>query len=392
MNYGTLTRIITVLTGVIIIIVLPLALPDAELQKFFIMYSLLPVVALVDFGLIARILATRVVENLLRRTLVLMILLRLGLLIIITHMFVAYFQLADYKTYFILQCAFAIFYLGNIFNAVIEAFDSYRNSYKLKFYSELILVFTLVILCIQRIEDAWVFIIAILFIRSAVIVSYFSIYARRILVSKTTEVEKSHQILEKLTFRVGVVSGLGYLSGHATNWLVALNFSVSESLSYSQSFYAISTLHSLIMSYLIYYQVSFKSTRRIYDTYIIVRNRYLSTLVISFGILSMISFFILKFIGIFTETIKIDDMIFISLFFYFLPIIYNHLVAIVYRINGVELLYYLSIFGSITIISTFYVLGKFYDLQDVLLVNIVISICVNIGFTKMIVLRKGYHV
>lgn len=391
MNYGTLTRILTVLTGVIIIVVLPLVLTDVELQKFFIMYSILPVMALIDFGLTARILATQIIENLLHRTFALMILLRIGLLTVLISLFFTFFDLGKYSTFFILYFAMIIFYLGNLVNAIIETFYSYRTSYKLKFYSELALVIILLLLSVKEIPYAWIFILAILLVRSVFVVLYFLINTQRILVTKTQETKGLNQNLKQLTIRVGLISALGYLSGQATNWIVALNFSVSESISYSQSFYAISTLHSLIMSYLIYYQVTFKSTGRIYDTYVIVRNRYLSTLVISFAIVSIVSFFMLKFIGTFTDTINLDNVIFISLFLYFLPLIYNHLVAIVFRINGVELLYYPSIFGSLMVIMTFYILGKFCDLQDVLLVNIFISVFVNIGLTNLMVMKRGFY-
>lgn len=392
MNYGVLTRITTVITGIIIIIILPLALTDVELQKFFIMYAILPVVALVDFGLSARILAAQNARDLSLRPILSMIFFRCSLLVIITTGLFNYFETMNLKIILIIEIALVIYYLSIICNAVVEAFDSYEKSYKIKFISELILVVVLTLLCIDKIPYAWVFILSILVFRSLAIILYFILKIKEIFLGVIEGTQNKRRNLSKLIFQVGVVSGLGYLSGHATNWIVALNFSVDESIAYSQCFYAISAIHSVVMSYLIYYQVSFKSNDRVYDMYIRVRNEYLRILMISFVFVSIFCLCSLFIINEYIDTVKFDYTIYLLLLLYYIPIINNHLSAIVYRINGVELFYSLSILGSIAIVVTFYILGEFYDLPVVLLVNVIISIIVNIAFTNLIVMKKGYHV
>ena len=146
------------------------------------------------------------------------------------------------------------------------------------------------------------------------------------------------------------------------------------------------------MSYLIYYQVTFKTDGRVYDTYIKVRNKYFLILTINFVIGGITTLCIMQIINNYINIIKFDSITFFLLLFYFTPIIYNHLTAIVFRINGIELLFYLSILGSITTVSTFNILCNFYDLPFVLFVNTIISIVCNFALTKLIVNRRGYNV
>lgn len=391
MNYGILTRIASIITGMIILVLLPLVIPKVELQSFYVIYSVLPIIAIFDFGLVPRVLATSNNNILHKQNIYLLIITRCTLMLIVTTLLINYLGVVTLKGLFFIEVSLILYYLSQILSAFIEGFYSYKSSYKIKFYSELSVIFSFAALFIFRVPQGWYLIVCLLMCRSIPTLLCFVYIFNMNMFSSAKALEKKNLDLKKFSSRVGIVTALGYFSGQATNWIVALNFTLEESLAYSQCFYLLSTLHSLVMSYLIYYQVTFKTSTKVYAIYLLVRNKFLTILTVSFTVFSALAFCILSILDKYQNIVMFNYQVYLLLYLYFLPLIYNHLTAIVYRINGIELLYYLSIWASLALISSFYLVGGFHDLKTVLIVNAMISIIVNVGITHIIVTKRGYY-
>ena len=246
----------------------------------------------------------------------------------------------------------------------------------------------MIVLCFSKTPEATSLILLVLAFRSTPAIFYF-IFKIDISMFWNNIKSKKNIISDNFSIKVGIVSIMGYLSGQATNWIVAFNFSLKEGLAYNQSYFIISTIFSLTMSYLIYYQVTFKTEGNIYNKYLEIRKIYLTQLCLSFSFLVAVGLGAIFFVNIYISVIKFDMITFFLVFTLFFTLIHNHIAAIVFRINGKEILFDLSIISSLFVIFSFLLIGYYFDSIFVLIINLMIGLIVNFYLTHILVKRRA---
>jgi len=388
MNFGILTRIASLITGIVIILVLPYFLSDQELQKFYILYATLPIVAIVDFGFIAKILSAKSNCEIFNFQTLKLFVSRCLLVGVSSALIIYYLPYSAIADIIFLSPAIIILYSSIVMLAIVEASVSFETSYKIRFISEISLFIAMIVLCFSKTPEATSLILLVLAFRSTPAIFYF-IFKIDISMFWNNIKSKKNIISDNFSIKVGIVSIMGYLSGQATNWIVAFNFSLKEGLAYNQSYFIISTIFSLTMSYLIYYQVTFKTEGNIYNKYLEIRKIYLTQLCLSFSFLVAVGLGAIFFVNIYISVIKFDMITFFLVFTLFFTLIHNHIAAIVFRINGKEILFDLSIISSLFVIFSFLLIGYYFDSIFVLIINLMIGLIVNFYLTHILVKRRA---
>ena len=390
MNYGISTRVATLLTAAIFLLVFPLVLDDYNLQKVYLLYALLPIVALVDFGLIARIFASNNTSIIAEKFIVKSMIVRCFLISLVAFFFISFIPMLNITGIFILILGMPVLYISLVFLAYIESLLSYSLAYKIRFFSEILAVFFVSLYLLLGWTDPLWIILLILTARSFPTLLYFTLAVRvpRSLVTQRP-LKYMDLIGDRFTIQTGAVALFGYGSGQATNIIVALNYTLSESLSYNQSFMIVSTIFSLVMSYFIYFQVTFKRSGDLYSFYKLVRKKYFKFLAMSYVALAVVFFIIITIVDLRFNIVKFDIITYTIMTILFFTLIWNHVAVIVYRVNASEILFDLSIYSSLSVIMSFFILGFFFDLKTVLLINLSIAIFLNLVLTTLLLKRRA---
>lgn len=322
----------------------PALLDTHTLSEIYAIYAAFPVVSLSDLGLSNRVYCSSGLPYLtggsFRRALSLRILLLNAIAIIFSLVFLRLSALS----LALFQVGVNLLYITILTLNVWESFYSNELSYKMRILGE---AATMVLLVVS----AWVIptchsvspFIASVCLGRSIPPLVLTLRSK----NKFRSLPIHHDGSERnFTAKNAIVGLLGYFSGYGSILILKLNFHSDVIAGYSQAFLMTSTLHSLTMSIFLYNQRAAKTLpESVIKSYI--RTTFVRLAVVYVALVTG-SVTIAFAINAIYPIILFNKVVFVCLAVSFIGLIYNHLVASVYRVRGRELLFVVSITGGTT--------------------------------------------
>lgn len=185
----------------------------------------------------------------------------------------------------------------------------------------------------------------------------------------------------KFAYQLGITAVLGYFGGMGSNLVVNRMFEPIEVASYAQSYMIMATIFSFSMSVFLYRQnevkgifVRLNSLPQL-SQYKTKQVMYVSVI---FTALCLAAFIILSTIGHYLDIVKFSNLTYFCAFLVFAPLINNHICTLIFRHNGREKYFGVSMLGFLGYLIV--ILSAFIH-KDFMLFLICLaanSVCINL--------------
>ena len=387
LNWAIGFRVSTLVTGASMVLIAPILLDLENLALFYVLYALGAVIGVFDYGLASKLFNSgfkklslnrrkNIMKSFSHRYLVLAILLPI----------VIFFSFSDSISIVentLLTLVLAVSLGAHIYYSYLEGNISPGLAYKSRAASEFIGICCMLFALLSG--SGYLSIMGLFCGRVILPVLHFMFYF-----DSLKEDSISIQPDPKFAHQLGVTAALGYFGGIGSNLVVNRMFEPIDVASYAQSYMIMATIFSFSMSVFLYRQNEVKG--------IFVRLNSLPQLSqyktkqvmhvsVIFTTLCLAAFIILSATGHYLDIIKFSNFTYFCAFLVFAPLINNHICALIFRHNGTERFFGVSIFGfvgySAVIIST-------YFHED--FVIFMILLVINSVFTNLIVSGRLFKI
>ena len=395
LNWATVFRLSTLVTGASMLLIAPIFLDLENLTLFYVLYALGAVIGIFDYGLASKLFNSgfkklslnerkNITKSFSHRYLFLAILLPI----------IIFFSFSDSISIVqntLLTLVLAISLGAHIYYNYLEGNVSPGLAYKSRASAEFIGILCCLLSALLS-GSGYLSIMGLFCGRVILPVLHFIFYFGGL-----KEDSISIQSDLKFAYQIGITAVLGYFGGIGSNLVVNRMFEPIEVASYAQSYLIMVTIFSFSMSVFLYRQNEVKG--------IFVRLNSLPQLSqyktkqvmhvsVIFTALCLAAFIILSTIGHYLDIVKFSILTYLCAFLVFAPLINNHICALIFRHNGTERYFGVSIFGfvgySAVIISTYFH-EDFVIFMSLLAINsLVINLIVSGKLFKIYVMETIY--
>ena len=375
-------------------LIAPILLDLKNLAQFYVLYALGAVIGIFDYGLASKLFNSgfkkinlngriNIAKSFFHRYFVLAVLLPI----------IIFFSFSDSISIvqnFLLTLVLAVSLATHIYYSYLEGNISPRLAYKSRAFAELIGICCMLFALSSG--SGYLSIMGLFCGRVILPLLHFIFYFGRLKedsISIRSDRNFAHQL--------GITAVLGYFGGIGSNLVVNRIFEPIDVASYAQSYMIMATIFSFSMSVFLYRQnevkglfVRLNSLPQLSQ----YKTKQVMQVSVIFTTLCLAAFIILGMIGHYFDIIKFSNFTYTCAFLVFVPMINNHICALIFRHNGTEQYFWVSIFGfgcySAVIISTYFHEDFIIFMSLLAISSVVNNLIVSSKLFKIYVMEKIY--